>query len=406
MRDEAPLRPWLTPLLAAVGDVRLFDAHTHTGDQDPDGVVGRATDLVAALERLDARAVVFTSQAPDGYAAANDRVLAEAAEAGPHRLVPFCRVDPARWPATEAERCLDAGARGIKLHPRAEGFAMDHPGVREVFAVAEERSVPIIVHSGRGIPALGVSALHLCEAHPGAPLILAHAAVSDLAWLWREVGSVENLYFDTSWWSPADLLALFALVPPGRVLFASDTPYGNVTGAAIMLLRCALQAGLSAEQIRGVAGGQLDRLVAGATPLDLGPAVGPVTEAIDPLLERVVVNLVAGLGRLLAHADADESLSLARLACAVPDDHAVAPVARAVGALLDRFDEAVAAPPDPHDDEAPLFAPGTEFVVTALAVARTPAAPLPDLPERDGGGASVSAPVAASPDSHPSSPTI
>ena len=64
---------------------------------------------------------------PDGYPAANDMVAAEAA-ASDGRLFAFCRLDPHDSPLEEARRCLDNGARGIKLHPRAEGFNLDHPG--------------------------------------------------------------------------------------------------------------------------------------------------------------------------------------------------------------------------------------------------------------------------------------
>jgi predicted TIM-barrel fold metal-dependent hydrolase len=38
-----------------------------------------------------------------------------------------------------------------------------------------------------------------------------------------------NLFFDTAWMVPADLLALFALVPPGRILYGSDAPYMTST---------------------------------------------------------------------------------------------------------------------------------------------------------------------------------
>ena len=37
-------------------------------------------------------------------------------------LVPFCRLDLTEEPIAEAERCLDAGRCGIKLHPRAQYF--------------------------------------------------------------------------------------------------------------------------------------------------------------------------------------------------------------------------------------------------------------------------------------------
>ena len=44
----------------------------------------------------------------------------------------------------------------------------------------------MLIHAGRGIPALGRHSLELASEFADARLILAHAAVSDLAWLWRE----------------------------------------------------------------------------------------------------------------------------------------------------------------------------------------------------------------------------
>src|SRR5687767_4339480 len=120
MYADQQLMPWIK----ALPDVDYFDAHTHTGSDDPDGYRISAEQLLEALAVVDARAVVFTMHEPGGYPAANDRVIAEA-EASDGRLVPFCRLDPNDDPIAEAERCLARGARGIKLHPRAEGFALD-----------------------------------------------------------------------------------------------------------------------------------------------------------------------------------------------------------------------------------------------------------------------------------------
>ena len=113
---DGPLMPRLAVLAEALPGWRPFDAHTHTGAGDPDGYRLSAAELVAALEPVG-RAVVFPLAQAEGYRAANDRVLAEAAASG-GRLVAFCRVDPRRDRVAEAQRCLDAGARGIKLHPR------------------------------------------------------------------------------------------------------------------------------------------------------------------------------------------------------------------------------------------------------------------------------------------------
>src|SRR5207302_7046507 len=113
-----------------VPDLELFDAHTHLGQNDPDGMKQTGEELTAALRSAGARgAFTFPFHEPDGYRAANDDVLA-AARAADGLLVPFCRVNPYDSPAPEAERSLKAGAKGIKLHPRTEDITHDHPTVR------------------------------------------------------------------------------------------------------------------------------------------------------------------------------------------------------------------------------------------------------------------------------------
>jgi predicted TIM-barrel fold metal-dependent hydrolase len=369
------LRPFYDRILADSGELALFDVHTHIGANDPDGYSQRPDELLGALERAAARAAVFPMHEPGGYPAANDAVLEAAAEAG-DRLVPFCRVDPRDGAVAEATRCLDAGARGIKLHPRAEQFALSEPAVRELVALAHDRRVPVLIHAGRGIPALGQDTVRLSGEFPGARLILAHAAISDIAWLWRVMPEHPNVFVDTSWWNPADLIALFSLAPPGQVLFASDSPYGSPISGAVIALRCALQAGLTPEALRCVAGAQAARLVAGEEPLDAGPPPGP-PPPLDPLLERVVSHIVAALGRIFGRTDAEESVGLARLSCAVGEEADGAEVFSAVLELLDLYDAHVGDPP-PAGRPFPLT---VRFLVAALILARTPDVPLPPRPD-------------------------
>src|SRR4051812_165696 len=207
MYSDDVLRPWHEAAIELVPGIELFDAHTHTGFNDPDGNSCSAEKLIEGLEEANARAVVFTMHEPGGYPPANDRIIEEAA-ASDGRLVPFCRLDPADDPLPEAERALGRGARGIKLHPRAERFRLDDPRLEPVFALADERGLPVITHAGRGIPALGRDALEITARHPDLRLILAHDAVCDLAWIWRHAADHPNLLFDTAWWSTLDHLTL------------------------------------------------------------------------------------------------------------------------------------------------------------------------------------------------------
>ena len=179
-------------------------------------------------------------------------------------------------PVAEIRRCVAAGARGMKLHPRAEQFDLDEPGVREIVAEAHAGRLPILIHAGRGIPALGAHVLELAAEFPRAQFILAHAGVCDLAWLWRRVDEL-----------PERLLR-HGVVQRARTCWCcsrTSRPGGSSTRptsrsarrctASLLTFRCALQAGLYAEQIASVASGQLERLVAGEEALDVGPAPGP-----------------------------------------------------------------------------------------------------------------------------------
>lgn len=367
---DAILRPWFEALMDEAGRPALFDAHTHLGQNDPDGFRQTPGELLGGLRSAGARGLVFPMHEPDGYPAANDAVL-EAVAASGGSLVALCRVQP-RAPGAleEARRCMDLGAAGIKLHARAEEFGMEEPVVRELIALAHERKAVVLMHAGRGIPALGASTVSYSTEFPDARLILAHCAISDLATLIGKLPAQPNVYIDTSWWHPADILTVFCLAPPGQVLWASDSPYGQPLPSAIQSLRCALEAGLTQEQIAGSFGAQLERLVSGQDALDLGPAPGP-SAPIDPLLERVVAHLTTAMGRAFAGADPAESLALARLSAGVGDGHPRAEVFATILWLLDLFEQHVGPPPPGR-----MFPEAGRFIVAALVLARTPRAVL------------------------------
>lgn len=349
--------------------LKPFDAHTHIGVNDPDGFKCTPEELLAALEPSGSRAVVFAMHEPDGYSPANDEVI-DVARGSDGRLVAFCRLDPRDDAPAEARRCLAAGARGIKLHPRAERFEMLEPGVREIVAVAGEAGVPILIHAGRGIPALGEQVIALADEYPRARFILAHAGVSDLAWIWRHAAEHPNVLFDTAWYSSADLRALFALVAPGQVLYATDIPFGAPAQSMILAFRAALQAGLTAEQIAVVAGGQLERLIAGDELIDAGPAPGGDAWRSDPLLDRVNYYLVGAFASLIAGGSSAEFADLARLACDVGDDAPQAPICRSIVELLDL--EAGL----PSGETLVERLPRAHLIVVAAMLAATPDVPV------------------------------
>jgi uncharacterized protein len=247
----------------------IFDAHTHLGN-DIDGMAGHLDELLAVLDRYGvSRANVFCLDEPDrvpAFRAGNDRTLAFAEEAN-GRLIPFVRLDLTDSPIEEAKRCLDLGARGIKLHPRAQKFQLNDERLAPVFAIASERRVPILIHGGRGLPPIADNLARLHEEYPEATLIIAHAGIADLSGLAGHFACKAGVFFDTSVWSPIDLLSFFRLVPPEQVVYASDYPYGLQPQSLLIMLRTARLAGLTEPQVLDILAGNANRIANGEPPL-------------------------------------------------------------------------------------------------------------------------------------------
>lgn len=367
-------RPLHAILREPTTGLRWRDAHLHIGQNDPDGVKGTLAEI---LEGLDAAGheggLVYPMHEPGGYPAANDMIAEQVARAG-GRLDWLCRVDPnVPGAVAEAARCLGLGAAGIKLHPRSDAFGLPHPVVDELAALAARQRAPVLFHAGRGIPNLGRAAADLARRLPDVRIILAHAGISDLGLLAGEAAALPNLLFDTSWWNAADLLALLTSIPPGQILYASDMPYGTGLFAAFALARCARQAGLAPEATRSIAGAQLQRVIAGETLEDHGPAVGAA--AIGPrvpALERVQGYAAASLQVSFGLADPTEALSLARLGCQHEPGGEHAP-------LLELADRLLALAAEHHAQAREVELRWAIFSATATAhiLCATPAAGVP-----------------------------
>ena len=251
-------------------DLDIFDAHTHLGT-DIDRMVGRYEELIGLMEAYGiSQAFMFCLDEPDrhpGFRAGNDRTLEFAARAD-GRLIPFVRLALDEGPIEEARRCLDLGARGIKLHPRAQKFLLNDERLAPVFALAAERGVPILIHAGRGLPPIAAGLERLVDANPGAQLILAHAGIADLANLAHRFSGKRGVFFDTSVWSAIDLLGLLRLVPPEQIVYASDFPYGGQPGSLLLSLRVARAAGFDERQLREMFAGNARRMAAGQEPAE------------------------------------------------------------------------------------------------------------------------------------------
>src|ERR671935_975944 len=274
-------------------DIDIFDAHVHLGD-DIDGMRGRYDELEEVQARYGIRrAFMFCMDERDrhpAFRAANDRTLAHAERSG-GRLIPFVRLDLAEEPIEEATRCLDLGARGIKLHPRAQRFLLNDERLAPVFELAAERRVPILIHGGRGLPPIASELASLVDRYPAAQLIIAHGGIADLPALAERFAGKAGVFFDTSVWSPIDLLTVFRVFSPEQIVYASDFPYGQQPSSLLIALRTAVASGFDEDDLRNMLAGNANRIADGEPPLDPTAPKGGETFSQPIPFERIHQDL-------------------------------------------------------------------------------------------------------------------
>jgi predicted TIM-barrel fold metal-dependent hydrolase len=257
----------------------IFDAHVHLGT-DIDGFRGEYDELVRVMDRYGiSRCNMFCLDEPDrhpAFRAANDRTLAYA-ERSEGRMIPFVRLDLGEQPIEEATRCIDLGARGIKLHPRAQRFLLNDERLAPVFELAAERRVPILIHGGRGLPPIAAELAALVDRYPAAQLIIAHGGIADLPALAERFAGKAGVFFDTSVWSPIDLLGCYRVFSPEQMLYASDFPYGQQPSSLLISLRTARVSGLDENDLRNMLSGTASRIANGEPPLEPTPPKGGET---------------------------------------------------------------------------------------------------------------------------------
>jgi predicted TIM-barrel fold metal-dependent hydrolase len=173
----------------------------------------------------------------------NDEVLALAAS-NPDIMIGFVSVNPAQgaFAAKEAQRLIDAGARGFKLHPPLQQFHANDRVAYEFYEVVNAARLPVIIHTGHsgigtGMPGGGGVRLKygnpmdiddVAVDFPDMPIILAHPSFP-----WQdEAISIclhkPQVYIDLSGWSPkyfSPTLVQYAnTLLKHKMLFGSDFP--------------------------------------------------------------------------------------------------------------------------------------------------------------------------------------
>jgi hypothetical protein len=214
----------------------VVDVHAHVSFGD---------DLVLT-DRPHGAGVYAAAAREAGVAAAV--LLAVAPQADGVAVLPFCSVHPHDGAAALAEldRVVGCGARGIKLHPNAQGFDVAAPQVRDVVTYAGRLGLPVLFDAyAPSDPAQLYKFVELAIACQDTDIVLAHLGGPKFAEMmmfhvlrtypwWSD-----RLWFDLSWTVPTfsdgpfreQLLWVCRKLGTDRLLFGSDYPMVDVAAA-------------------------------------------------------------------------------------------------------------------------------------------------------------------------------
>ena len=244
---------------------------------DPKARMASAADLLAAMDAdgVDIAVAMGIGWTDYGLARlANDYII-NAARQSAGRIIGFAGVNPA-WgalAAREAERCADAGLRGIgELHPDTQGYDLaDRRTMAPLMAVAQERRLIVTTHAsepvGHRYPGKGSvfpqTLMQFITAFPAATIVCAHwgGGLPFYALMPEVAGALGNTYFDTAaspfLYTPAVFQAVAGIVGADKILFGSD--YALVRPRR--LLGQARASGLPADAQAAILGSNAARLL-------------------------------------------------------------------------------------------------------------------------------------------------
>jgi uncharacterized protein len=213
-----------------MADWHIIDAHVMLGAEPP-----LALEAGELLRRMDACGIERAVARPMGAELAvdnrtgNDRVLG----AGP-RIGGWVSANPwyGKRALDELQRCRQAGALGLFLHPSRQGFMPTDPLVIPLLEFAVEAGWPVMFHTGTYIQSDVLAVAEVARSYPEMPLVLGSGGFADM---WFEVPSamrdVPNLWLETSSTLGDGIRTVLREAGPERIIFGSGEPL-NRCGAA------------------------------------------------------------------------------------------------------------------------------------------------------------------------------
>lgn len=207
----------------------IIDHHNHVwAGESTGGFLDEDMSVRQILKEMDQADLDMAGVCTVAQDIDNDYVV-KAQKEHPDRLFGYCMVNPRVKGATDTlRRYLDAGLKGLKLHPRLHGYQLGiHSLVDPLIAICQEYKVPVFSHGGAEENNHPFYFEELARTFPDVTIILGHMGALNCSEDAITVASRNpNLYLDTSTCELYAVRAAIHLAGVHKILMSTDWP-GN-----------------------------------------------------------------------------------------------------------------------------------------------------------------------------------
>lgn len=112
---------------------------------------------------------------------------------------------------------------GIKFHPYHSTMRFDAPQIQDYIKVAQRLHLPVLTHTGMGAYDNCKAVLKMAEKYPDVSFVMAHMGLgTDNALAIELVSKQPNLYGDTAWVQPENVVKCIEKCGSKKLMFGSD----------------------------------------------------------------------------------------------------------------------------------------------------------------------------------------
>jgi len=210
--------------------MKFIDTHIHLG-LSLDGGHGRPEDLVKLMNKIGmSHAVIFATDEKDKgatFEAPNTRIL-EISKKFSKQIIGFTRIVPTAGQAAinEFQRCLNLGARGLKLKT-SDGFHVEDSRMILDLIPRTKKHFPVIMHTAHNEHSQPSLWENVIADYPWLNFIMGHGAKDHYRKCAEVANRNPNAFIETSTLSLHRTAKIYKITGPDKLLFGSDFPYSH-----------------------------------------------------------------------------------------------------------------------------------------------------------------------------------